>query len=130
MRGRREWRPKGGLTLCSCLWLSFLCCFLAFACRGCSDLCSSGCGSGRTPSQREELISAEAEVAEEGKRLRRKLMEPGSHPPRCVDKCDGCAPCRPLRVRVPPAAAAEIEEAAEYYPEVWRCQCGGRYFMP
>ncbi|XP_074574919.1 uncharacterized protein LOC141831462 [Curcuma longa] len=147
MRGR-EWRPKGGLTLCCWLWLSLLCCFLVFGRRGCSgeesihffNLCSSGCG--RTPSLRvingaspweelsEEEERATAAVAEEGKRLRRKLMEPGSHPPRCVAKCGGCAPCRPLRVRVPPAAAAAAAAAAEYYPEVWRCECGGRYFMP
>ncbi|URD89996.1 hypothetical protein MUK42_28485 [Musa troglodytarum] len=58
---------------------------------------------------------------------RRGLMGPGSRPPRCTSRCGACTPCWPVHVPVPPRAPAD---AAEYYPEAWRCKCGGRLYVP
>ncbi|KAJ3676491.1 hypothetical protein LUZ60_003903 [Juncus effusus] len=58
--------------------------------------------------------------------IRRKLIGPGSHPPRCMFKCGNCSPCRPVHVAVPPGSHVIME----YYPEAWRCMCGNRLYMP
>ena len=54
---------------------------------------------------------------------RRSPGRPGSYPPRCIGKCGRCNPCRAVHVTVPPVIA-------EYYPEAWRCKCGGRLYIP
>ncbi|CAA7398239.1 unnamed protein product [Spirodela intermedia] len=51
---------------------------------------------------------------------------PGSYPPRCVSKCGVCTPCKPVHVAVPPGRPV----IAEYYPEAWRCKCGGKLYIP
>ncbi|CAK9265057.1 unnamed protein product [Sphagnum jensenii] len=65
------------------------------------------------------------------------LVGPGSSPPTCQAKCGLCTPCKPVRVATggPHAAAAAsavvgVISETEYYPEVWRCQCGDTLFMP
>ncbi|CAA7037930.1 unnamed protein product [Microthlaspi erraticum] len=58
--------------------------------------------------------------------LRRVLRGLGSSPPRCLSRCGRCRPCKPERVSVPPGTPV----TAEYYPEAWRCKCGGKYYMP
>ncbi|KAG0453555.1 hypothetical protein HPP92_024859 [Vanilla planifolia] len=50
----------------------------------------------------------------------------GSSPPRCIHRCGTCSPCRAVHVPFPPGTPA----VDEYYPEAWRCKCGGRLFMP
>ncbi|XP_071720747.1 EPIDERMAL PATTERNING FACTOR-like protein 4 [Rutidosis leptorrhynchoides] len=57
---------------------------------------------------------------------KRKLIGPGSSPPRCTWKCGRCTPCKPVHVPVPPGNPV----TAEYYPEAWRCKCGNRLYMP
>ncbi|CAA6661870.1 unnamed protein product [Spirodela intermedia] len=49
-----------------------------------------------------------------------------SYPPRCVSKCGVCTPCKPVHVAVPPGRPV----IAEYYPEAWRCKCGGKLYIP
>ncbi|GFP80536.1 epidermal patterning factor-like protein 6 [Phtheirospermum japonicum] len=56
----------------------------------------------------------------------RLLDVPGSSPPQCDSKCGTCKPCKPVRVSVPPATPV-IEQ---YYPEVWRCKCGNKLYIP
>ncbi|WOK93689.1 EPIDERMAL PATTERNING FACTOR-like protein 4 [Canna indica] len=79
--------------------------------------------------QETEAMSSPAAGTAMGRRMRRRrsLAGLGSHPPRCASKCGGCTPCWPVHVPVPPRAPAD---AAEYYPEAWRCQCGGRLYVP
>lgn len=50
----------------------------------------------------------------------------GSKPPSCVSKCKSCTPCTPVRVPVQPGTP----NTSEYYPEAWRCKCGGKLYMP
>nr|TKW01370.1 hypothetical protein SEVIR_8G175400v2 [Setaria viridis] len=57
---------------------------------------------------------------------RRWLVGPGSSPPTCRGRCGRCAPCRPTRVAIQPGVGPQWE----YYPEVWRCKCGNKLFMP
>ncbi|XP_077217218.1 uncharacterized protein LOC143851619 [Tasmannia lanceolata] len=57
---------------------------------------------------------------------RRFLSRPGSSPPRCISKCGKCTPCKPVHVPVPPGTRV----TTEYYPEAWRCKCGGKLYMP
>ncbi|MQL98060.1 hypothetical protein Taro_030761 [Colocasia esculenta] len=57
---------------------------------------------------------------------RRYLVGPGSYPPRCASKCGDCIPCKPVHVPVPPGTPV----ITEYYPEAWRCKCGGKLYMP
>ncbi|EPS68449.1 hypothetical protein M569_06320, partial [Genlisea aurea] len=56
----------------------------------------------------------------------RRLIGPGSRPPRCAWKCGKCMPCRAVQVAVPPGARV----TTEYYPETWRCRCGKKLYMP
>ena len=57
---------------------------------------------------------------------RRWLIGPGSSPPTCRARCGRCTPCRPTRVAIQPGVGPQWE----YYPEVWRCKCGNKLFMP
>ncbi|KAJ1275970.1 hypothetical protein BS78_05G177700 [Paspalum vaginatum] len=57
---------------------------------------------------------------------RRWLAGPGSSPPTCRARCGRCAPCRATRVAIQPGVGPQWE----YYPEVWRCKCGNKLFMP
>ncbi|KAG8090250.1 hypothetical protein GUJ93_ZPchr0011g27174 [Zizania palustris] len=59
---------------------------------------------------------------------RRRLIGPGSSPPTCRARCGRCTPCRPVHVAIQPAGVAALQW--EYYPEVWRCKCGDKLFMP
>lgn len=62
----------------------------------------------------------------DGARNRRWLV--GSSPPTCRMKCGICQPCKPVHVAIG-SPRGEISET-EYYPEVWRCQCGNKLYMP
>jgi len=57
-----------------------------------------------------------------------------SVPPSCVWKCEGCTPCTPILVIVPPSAPEQTDSAFhgadEYYPLVWKCNCGGKLYNP
>lgn len=55
----------------------------------------------------------------------------GSAPPSCQGKCGSCVPCTPIHVSVgsSPVHAGSVAQQ-EYYPEVWRCKCGNKTFMP
>lgn len=52
----------------------------------------------------------------------------GSSPPTCHGKCGTCFPCNPIHVSIGSPRGALSQQ--EYYPEVWRCKCGSRYFLP
>lgn len=52
----------------------------------------------------------------------------GSSPPTCQGKCGRCIPCSPIHMSYGSPHGALTQQ--EYYPEVWRCKCGNRYFMP
>lgn len=52
----------------------------------------------------------------------------GSSPPTCQGKCGTCFPCNPIHISIGSPHGALTQQ--EYYPEVWRCKCGSRYFMP
>jgi hypothetical protein len=52
----------------------------------------------------------------------------GSSPPTCQGKCGSCTPCNPIHVSIGSPHGALTQQ--EYYPEVWRCKCGNRFFMP
>ncbi|KAJ4818007.1 EPIDERMAL PATTERNING FACTOR-like protein [Rhynchospora pubera] len=55
---------------------------------------------------------------------RRQLI--GSAPLLCRGRCGRCHPCRPVQVAIQPGTL----EPMEYYPIVWRCQCGNKLFLP
>ncbi|CAL9187087.1 unnamed protein product [Musa hybrid cultivar] len=57
---------------------------------------------------------------------RRRLGGPGSSPPICRARCGRCLPCRPVHMAIQPGRIFPLE----YYPEAWRCKCGGKLFMP
>lgn len=52
----------------------------------------------------------------------------GSSPPTCQGKCGSCNPCNPIHVSIGSPHGAITQQ--EYYPEVWRCKCGNKLFMP
>lgn len=52
----------------------------------------------------------------------------GSSPPTCRAKCGTCNPCKPVHIAI--GSPHGVISETEYYPEVWRCQCGNRYYMP
>lgn len=52
----------------------------------------------------------------------------GSSPPTCQGKCGTCSPCNPIHVSIGSPHGALTQQ--EYYPEVWRCKCGNKLFMP
>uniref|UniRef100_A0A7I4BZ98 Epidermal patterning factor-like protein n=1 Tax=Physcomitrium patens TaxID=3218 RepID=A0A7I4BZ98_PHYPA len=52
----------------------------------------------------------------------------GSSPPTCRSKCGRCTPCKAVHVAI--GSPHGVISETEYYPEVWRCQCGNRYYMP
>ncbi|KAI4364370.1 hypothetical protein MLD38_020471 [Melastoma candidum] len=52
---------------------------------------------------------------------------PGSWPPSCRWKCGRCSPCVAVHVPVQPGRESR---PMEYYPEAWRCKCGGKLYMP
>ncbi|KAH7404780.1 hypothetical protein KP509_15G042300 [Ceratopteris richardii] len=62
----------------------------------------------------------------EGNTPRDGVNAVGSKPPSCISKCNGCHPCVPLRISVPPGNPS----LSEYYPEAWRCKCHGKFYMP
>ncbi|PUZ45325.1 hypothetical protein GQ55_8G213700 [Panicum hallii var. hallii] len=70
--------------------------------------------------------SAWADGGTAGPARRRWLIGPGSSPPTCRARCGRCSPCRPTRVAIQPGVGPQWE----YYPEVWRCKCGNKLFMP
>lgn len=70
--------------------------------------------------------NAAAGGGDNGDVRRRRLIGPGSSPPTCRARCGRCAPCRPVHVAIQPGIGAQWE----YYPEVWRCKCGDKLFMP
>lgn len=51
----------------------------------------------------------------------------GSVPTTCNSKCNLCEPCIPVEVSVRSNGMA-LEE--NYYPQVWKCICGGSIFLP
>ncbi|KAJ7234605.1 hypothetical protein O6H91_14G051200 [Diphasiastrum complanatum] len=57
---------------------------------------------------------------------KRHLNGLGSAPPHCNYKCRSCNPCTAVHVPIKPG----LIKLAEYYPEAWRCQCGGRLYVP
>ncbi|KAG6538282.1 hypothetical protein ZIOFF_003395 [Zingiber officinale] len=61
-----------------------------------------------------------------------QLQGSGSWPPKCTSRCGTCTPCSPVHVSVPPRQQQKQKkaDAAEYYPEAWRCRCGGRLYVP
>jgi Epidermal patterning factor proteins len=50
----------------------------------------------------------------------------GSAPPSCRARCGQCHPCQPVQVAIQPGMAVPME----YYPIVWRCQCGNKLYLP
>ncbi|CAI9107129.1 OLC1v1006420C1 [Oldenlandia corymbosa var. corymbosa] len=60
---------------------------------------------------------------------RRKLLEraAGSSPPRCETKCGECTPCELSWVQIPPPPGFN-RLMTEYYPEHWKCSCGGKIY--
>nr|XP_012575412.1 EPIDERMAL PATTERNING FACTOR-like protein 4 [Cicer arietinum] len=60
----------------------------------------------------------------------------GSHPPSCIGKCGTCTPCEPILVTIPPVSAPTMSAPLrtivmiEYYPQAWRCTCGGKLYPP
>ncbi|KAJ7534857.1 hypothetical protein O6H91_12G020400 [Diphasiastrum complanatum] len=75
---------------------------------------------GTKPNQESSIISRFDLIS------RRHLNGLGSAPPQCTSKCRGCTPCKAVRVPIQPG----MIKLAEYYPEAWRCQCGGNQYMP
>ncbi len=59
--------------------------------------------------------------------MRSRLLV-GSSPPTCRGSCGLCQPCTPVHVVIGIPHVAMTEQ--EYYPEVWRCQCGNMLYMP
>ncbi|CAM6104310.1 unnamed protein product [Calypogeia fissa] len=49
----------------------------------------------------------------------------GSRPPMCGGSCGTCSPCEPVNV---PVGGVKTDD--EYYPEVWRCQCDDKLYIP
>ncbi|KAL5219544.1 hypothetical protein ABZP36_020228 [Zizania latifolia] len=68
----------------------------------------------------------QANYSWESSAVRRSLVGPGSSPPTCRSRCEGCHPCRPVHVAIQPGRSFPLE----YYPEAWRCKCGDKLFMP
>ncbi|KAI5063889.1 hypothetical protein GOP47_0020559 [Adiantum capillus-veneris] len=72
----------------------------------------------------------------------------GSIPRSCsFAKCNGCVPCRPIQMRVDPTGNSKTmgsssgttstgydphaqDDGEQYYPQAWRCQCKGKFYMP
>ncbi|CAL9202374.1 EPIDERMAL PATTERNING FACTOR-like protein 4 [Musa acuminata AAA Group] len=130
MRGNPEGRLASKVALLCCAFL-FIFSVLSLAAGNSSSRDRSEITSWRTKFDpqgwRWRRQGPEAAVAAVVAMRRRGLMGPGSHPPRCTSRCGACTPCWPVHVPVPPRAPAD---AAEYYPEAWRCKCGGRLYVP
>lgn len=62
----------------------------------------------------------------DGSSSRRGLV--GSSPPTCRAKCGTCQPCKAVHIAI--GSPHGVISETEYYPEVWRCQCANRYYMP
>ncbi|KAL2467144.1 EPIDERMAL PATTERNING FACTOR-like protein 6 [Abeliophyllum distichum] len=58
----------------------------------------------------------------------------GSSPPNCVGGCETCTPCEPVLVGpgVQPEKQVQFNalKSADYYPQIWRCGCGGNIYEP
>ncbi|OIW16096.1 hypothetical protein TanjilG_18811 [Lupinus angustifolius] len=50
----------------------------------------------------------------------------GSSPPKCTSKCGNCTPCKLAVVSVPPGPPRMMD----YYPVIWKCNCGDKYYDP
>ncbi|KAG0624087.1 hypothetical protein M758_3G223300 [Ceratodon purpureus] len=57
---------------------------------------------------------------------RRALV--GSSPPTCIGRCEGCVPCKPVHVAI--TNPHPVISETDYYPEVWQCLCGTKYYSP
>ncbi|KAI4378857.1 hypothetical protein MLD38_016281 [Melastoma candidum] len=76
------------------------------------------------------LVAASAYAQLEGRTITRwetGMGGPGSWPPSCRWMCGRCSPCVAVHVPVQPGRA---RRPTEYYPEAWRCKCGGKLYMP
>lgn len=56
----------------------------------------------------------------------------GSSPPSCQGKCGSCVPCSPIHTSVGSSTGSTAGSLTqqEYYPEVWRCKCGNKLYVP
>lgn len=53
----------------------------------------------------------------------------GSAPPSCQGKCGSCVPCNPIHTPIGSRPVGSLTQQ-EYYPEVWRCKCGNKLYLP
>jgi hypothetical protein len=79
------------------------------------------------PAHRKSLRGVQAVNREADSIYGHRLLV-GSAPPSCQGKCGSCNPCNPIHVSVGSPHGTLTQQ--EYYPEVWRCKCGNRLFMP
>ncbi|KAG0555223.1 hypothetical protein M758_12G155400 [Ceratodon purpureus] len=77
------------------------------------------------PQEIDSIFDFHSKIGDGGS-IRRSLV--GSSPPTCRSKCGTCTPCKPVHVAI--GSPHGVISETEYYPEVWRCQCGNRYYMP
>ncbi|XP_074558012.1 uncharacterized protein LOC141813907 [Curcuma longa] len=124
---------RGSSTGVMALKVALLCClsfcvFSLFNLTEGNSRAISAC-SEATSWRRHSDYKAAADVAGGGRKKDRLLMGPGSRPPRCTSRCGTCTPCYPVHVSVPPRQQQKAD-AAEYYPEAWRCRCRGRLYVP
>ncbi|XP_024377782.1 EPIDERMAL PATTERNING FACTOR-like protein 6 [Physcomitrium patens] len=82
---------------------------------------------GSSPPHRKILLGVRKEVDRDDSIYGHRLLV-GSSPPTCLGKCGACIPCNPIHVSIGSPHGALTQQ--EYYPEVWRCKCGNRLFMP
>ncbi|CAK9218014.1 unnamed protein product [Sphagnum jensenii] len=80
--------------------------------------------------QREEEAASSSRSSSSSSSSNRRLLQegPGSSLPSCTGKCGVCSPCKPVHVTI--GSPHEVISETEYYPEVWRCQCGNKLFIP
>ncbi|XP_024362084.1 EPIDERMAL PATTERNING FACTOR-like protein 5 [Physcomitrium patens] len=80
------------------------------------------------PRQEEDTIFGHFQIKEFGGGISRRRGLVGSSPPTCRFQCGTCTPCKPVHVAI--GSPHSMISQTEYYPEVWRCQCGDRYYIP
>ncbi|XP_024357242.1 uncharacterized protein [Physcomitrium patens] len=80
----------------------------------------------RAPQDADSIFDFQGKNAGSSCIRRRGLV--GSSPPTCRSKCGRCTPCKAVHVAI--GSPHGVISETEYYPEVWRCQCGNRYYMP
>lgn len=85
-----------------------------------------------TPPAHRKILVGFKQVKQEGVKAAGSIyghrLLVGSSPPTCQGKCGSCNPCNPIHVSIGSPHGALTQQ--EYYPEVWRCKCGNRLFMP